>query len=240
MSGFGGAVKTTHDVSSRLKWELEPAFSWPTEAKYLSGKEKYPIKPSVAKRYEKEHGMPAGSLKEVGTGAPNPFGMAKKFAPDVVADYIGPGKYWAKGDTRLDSFGGDSLRSPDAKRADMLKVCTQCHVSSWAEGDLNKADATIDTYNAVVLAIKKKYYDVIKAEKLDEDIMFNGKSEADNLWHEVWHHEGRIWRMGAFMQGQDWQHWEGSYEVADDGSHFADWLDKLRVRKAVKEKLGIE
>jgi hypothetical protein len=240
MSGFGGAVKTTHDVSARLKWELEPAFSWPTEAKYLSGKEKYPVKPSIAKRYEKEHGLPAGSLSAVGTGAPNPFGIAKKFAPDVTADYIGPGKYWAKGETRLDSFGGDSLRSPDAKRADMLKVCTQCHVSSWAEGDLNKADATIDTYNAVVLAIKKKYYDVIKAEKLDEDIKFNGKSEADNLWHEVWHHEGRIWRMGAFMQGQDWQHWEGSYEVADDGSHFADWLDKLRVRKAVKEKLGIE
>ena len=44
--------------------------------------------------------------------------------------------------------------------------------------------------------------------------------------------------MGAFMQGQDWQHWEGSYEVADDGSHFADWLDKLRTRKAIKEKLG--
>ncbi|MGD2079720.1 MAG: multiheme c-type cytochrome, partial [Nitrospirota bacterium] len=37
MSGFGGAVKTTHDVSARLKWELEPVFSWPTEKDYLSG-----------------------------------------------------------------------------------------------------------------------------------------------------------------------------------------------------------
>jgi hypothetical protein len=114
----------------------------------------------------------------------------------------------------------------------MCEKC--CRLCARSERKINYRAA------GIVLAIKKKYYDVIKAEKLDEDIKFNGKSEADNLWHEVWHHEGRIWRMGAFMQGQDWQHWEGSYEVADDGSHFADWLDKLRVRKAVKEKLGIE
>ena len=164
---------------------------------------------------------------------------ARKAAPEVYEAYVGNGKWWSRGETRLDAFGGDSLRSPDAKRADMLAVCTQCHTRSWAEGDLNKADATVDTYNAVALAIKKKYFDPIKAEKLDEDIKFNGKSRIDTLWHEVWHHEGRIWRMGAFMQGQDWQHWEGSYEVADDGAEFADMLVKLRLRKAMKEKLGL-
>jgi hypothetical protein len=240
MSGFGGAVKGTHNVSARLKWELEPVFSWPTEEKYFTGKEKYPIDRYIAERYEKIHGLPAGSLDSVKTGAPNPFGMAKKFAPDVYKAYVGPGKWFAKGETRFDAFGGEALRTPDAKREDMLAVCTQCHSRNWAEGDLNKADKTIDVYNAVVLAIKKKYYDPIKAEKLDENIKFNGKSQPDNLWHEVWHHEGRIWRMGAFMQAQDWQHWEGSYEVADDGSQFADWLDKLRTRKAIKEKLNIK
>ncbi len=240
MSGFGGALESTHNVSARLKYELEPVFSWPTDKEYLTGEKKYPIDPDIARRYEKIHDLPEGSLKEVPTGAPNPFGMAKKFAPDVYNAYVGPGKWWEKGETRYDAFGGEAVRSSDKKREDMIEVCVQCHVTSWAEGDLNKADALIDVYNAVVLAIKKKYYDPIKAEKLDEDIKFNGKSEVDNLWHEVWHHEGRIWRMGAYMQGQDWQHWEGSYEVADDGSHFADWLDKLRVRKATKEKLGIE
>ena len=240
MSGFGGAVESTHNVSARLKWELEPVFSWPTDPKYLAGKEKYPIDPLIAARYEKIHGLPKGTLKEVPTGAPNPFGAAKKFAPEVYKEYVGPGKWWEKGETRLDAFGGDAVRSSDAKREDMLAVCNQCHVSSWSEGDLKKADAMIDVYNAVVMAIKVKYYDPIKKEKLDADIKFNGKSEVDNLWHEVWHHEGRIWRMGGFMQGQDWQHWEGSYEVADDGSHLADWLEKLRVRKAVKEKLGIK
>jgi len=239
MSGFGGAVESTHNVSARLKWELEPVFSWPTDRRYWSGKEKFPIDPEIARRYEKIHNLPPGSLKAVKTGLPNPFAIAKKFAPDVYKAYVGPGKWWSKGETRLDAFGGDALRSPDEKREDMIKVCTQCHVRSWAEGDLKKADKTIDVYNAVVLAIKIKYYDPIKRERLDEDIKFNGKSEADNLWHEIWHHEGRIWRMGAFMQGQDWQHWEGSYEVVDDGSHMADWLEKLRIRKAVKERLGI-
>ena len=122
----------------------------------------------------------------------------------------------------------------------MLAVCTNCHVRSWAEGDLKKADAVIDVYNAVALAIKVKYVDPIKKEKLDADIKFNGKSEVDNLWHEVWHHEGRIWRMGGFMQGQDWQHWEGSYEVAVDGAQLADMYEELKIRKAVKEKLGIK
>lgn len=240
MSGFGGAVKSTHNVSARLKWELEPVFSWPTEPKYLTGKEKYPIPPKIARRYEKIHNLPPGSLKEVPTGTPNPFATAKKFAPDVYKAYVGPGKWWEKGETRLDAFGGEALRSPDAKREDMVAVCTQCHSESWARGDLAKSDAVIGVYNAVVLAIKKKYYDPIKKEKLDEDIKFNGMSEVDNLWHEIWHHEGRIWRMGGFMQGQDWQHWEGAYEVADDGSHMADLYEKLKLRKAVKEKLGLK
>lgn len=230
MSGFG-ATKTTHNVSARLKWELEPVFSWPTDREYLAGKKKYPIKRSIGARYEKIHDLPAGSLDSVGTGAPNPFAMAKKFAPEVYKAYVGPGKWWSKGETRADALLGEAAVSSDMKRAEMLKICTQCHSTAWAEGDLNKADATIDTYNAVALAIKKKYYDPIKAENLDADIKFNGKSKADTLWHEVWHHEGRIWRMGAFMQGQDWQHWEGSYEVVDDGTKFADMLVELRLRK---------
>ena len=240
MSGFGGAVESTHNVSARLKWELEPMFSWTTDKEYLTGQKKYPIDPDIAKRYEKIHGLPEGSLKEVPTGAPNPFATAKKYAPEVYAAYVGPGKWWEAGETRFDALGGDAVRSSDRKRDDMIAVCNQCHSPSWSEGDLNKSDALMDVYNAVVLSIKKKYYDPIKEEKLDENIKFNGKSEVDNLWHEIWHHEGRIWRMGAFMQGQDWQHWEGSYEVADDGSHMADLLDKLRVRKATKEKLGLD
>ena len=240
MSGFGGELESTHNVSARLKWELEPAFSWTTDKEYLTGEKKFPIDPKIARRYEKIHDLPAGSLKEVPTGGPNPFATAKKFAPEVYDAYVGPGKWWEKGETRYDALAGDAIRSSDEKREDMIEVCVQCHSTRWAEGDLNKADALIDVYNAVVLSIKKKYYDPIKAEGLDADIKFNGKSEVDNLWHEIWHHEGRIWRMGAFMQGQDWQHWEGSYEVADDGSHMADWLDKLRVRKAVKEELGLD
>jgi hypothetical protein len=240
MSGFGGVVETTHNISARLKWELEPEFSWPTDEQYLSGQEKYPIDRDIARRYEQLHGLPEGSLVSVSTGGPNPFATAKSAAPDIYAAYVGPGKWWESGDTRADALGDEASRSSDAKRGDMLKVCSQCHSTSWAEGDLKKSDALIDVYNAVVLAIKQKYYEPIKEEGLDEDIKFNGQSAVDTLWHEIWHHEGRIWRMGAFMQGQDWQHWEGAYEVADDGAKMADWLDMLRTREATKESLGIE
>ena len=240
LSGFGGALPSTHNVSARLKWELEPVFSWPTDEEYLSGEEDFPIDPAVARRYERIHGLPEGTLAEVPTGLPNPFAAAREAAPDVYAAYVGPGKWWEKGESRVDALGEDALWGADEKREDMLLVCRQCHAKGWAEADLGKADAVIDVYNAVVLAIKKKYYDPIKQEGLDEDIKFNGKSSVDNLWHEVWHHEGRIWRMGGFMQGQDWQHWEGAYEVADDGSHFADWYEKLRLRKALKARLGLK
>lgn len=211
-------------------------FSWPTDREYLTGAKKYPIDKVIAARYEKIHDLPAGSLKEVGTGAPNPFAIAKKFAPEIYEAYVGKGKWWEKGNTRADALLGEAAVSSEEKRAEMLKICTQCHSTAWAKGDLAKADATIDTYNAVALAIKKKYYDPIKAEKLDDNIKFNGKSRADTLWHEVWHHEGRIWRMGAFMQGQDWQHWEGAYEVVDDGTEFANLLMQLRLRKEMMMK----
>ncbi len=240
MSGFGGAVESTHNVSARLKWELEPAFSWPTSEKYLKGQAKFSIDPEIAQRYEKMYGLPEGSLRKVGTGLPNPFAIAKKFAPEVYNAYVGPGKWWEKGDTRWDAIQGDGRRSPEAKRADMVKVCTQCHSSSWVKGELAKAEKVIDVYNAVALGIKKKYYDPIKKEGLDKEIKFNGKSEVDTLWHEIWHHEGRRWRMGAFMQGPDYALWHGSYEITVDGAEMANWLDELKTRAEVKKKLGLK
>ncbi len=184
--------------------------------------------------------LPKGSLQAVETGLPNPFATVQEVAPDIYENYIGPGRWWEEVDNRSDALGGDALRSSDVKREDMLAVCTQCHSRSWAEGDLNKADKVIDVYNAVALAIKQKYYNPIKQEGLDEDIKFYGQSPVDLLWHEIWHHEGRIWRMGAFMQGQDWEHWEGAYEVVDDGAKMANWLEDLRIRAALKEEFGIE
>ncbi len=240
MSGFGGALQPTHNVSARLKWELEPVFSWPTEKKYLEGKAKFSIDPDIARRYEKLYGLPKGSLSKVGTGKPNPFAIAKKFAPEVYKAYVGPGKWFEKGDTRYDALRGAARRSPEAKRADMEKVCTQCHSTTWVKGEFAKAEKVIDAYNAVALAIKKKFYDPIKKEKLDVDIKFNGKSRPDSLWHEVWHHQGRRWRMGAFMQGPDYEHWHGAYEVSTAGAELANWLDDLRTRKAVKQKLNLK
>lgn len=241
MSGFGKDLKSTHNVSSRLKWELEPAFTWPTSEEYWTGEKRYPIDPKIADRYENIHDLPEGSLTDVPTGVPNPFGIARKSIPEDLPKYLGEDKWWpSSAKTRADAFQGLATRDPEQKRKDMLKVCSSCHTQEWAKGDLHKADETIDTYNAVAMAIKKKYYDPIKENNLDKHIKFNGKSRADTLWHEVWHHEGRIWRMGAFMQGQDWQHWEGAYEVMDDGTHLAQLLEQLRLnkkkRKAIQEQ----
>ena len=174
---------------------------------------------------------------------PIPFGIAKKFAPDVVRRLHWPGKVLERR-AKPGSIPSAAIRSPlppTPSGPTCSQICNRVSRPQLGRGRPEQGRRHSSTPTTPSSSPSRRSTTTsIKAEKLDEDIKFNGKSEADNLWHEVWHHEGRIWRMGAFMQGQDWQHWEGSYEVADDGSHFADWLDKLRTRKAVKEKLGIE
>lgn len=44
------------------------------------------------------------------------------------------------------------------------------------------------------------------------DTPFSTKIEW--TWYEIWHHQGRRARHGASMQGPDYTHWHGLYEVA--------------------------
>jgi hypothetical protein len=50
----------------------------------------------------------------------------------------------------------------------------------------------------------------------------------DFTWFELWHHEGRRARHGAAMNGPDWTHWHGTYELAKNFySHFIPELEEL-------------
>ena len=57
-----------------------------------------------------------------------------------------------------------------------------------------------------------KATEVLKAVKGDRYTAF--AQIIDFTWFEIWHHEGRRARHGASMQGPDYTHWHGTYEVA--------------------------
>jgi hydroxylamine dehydrogenase len=219
MSGLGGA-EPTHDVSSRLKWEAEPVYSWPTSKQYETGEERYPIDDAVARHYEDKYGLENGTLESVPTGAPNPFSALETHRPDLYEEYVVENNdtysHIDAGDepTRWDAYGGESKVSAQQKRERMKKVCTACHTEEWVNADFVKRDNVIDIYNAVYMAAGEKYYDDIK-DQAPKATPYD-QSWVDSIYFEMWHHEGRRWRMGALMKGQDWSHWEGAYLVKND------------------------
>jgi hydroxylamine dehydrogenase len=54
-------------------------------------------------------------------------------------------------------------------------------------------------------------------EMAKKDGLIHGSTFHTDLgwhWWELWHHEGRRARHGAAMQGPDYTHWHGMYDVA--------------------------
>ena len=224
MSGMGGAA-STHDVSSRLKWEAEPVYSWPTDKQYETGSEKYPIQDDVGEYYENLYNLESGTIDSVPTGAPNPFAALNSSRPDLYEQYVveneGAYGHIDEGDepTRWDAFGGESHVSAEQKRARMKTVCTNCHTEKWVNAEFEKRDNIIQIYNSVYMAAGEKYYSEIadQAPQAEE----YGQSWVDSIRYEMWHHEGRRMRMGALMNGPDFEHWNGGYMVKNDVLKFA-------------------
>lgn len=216
MSGLGEATQT-HDVSARLKWEAEPVYSYPTSREYETGEEPYEVPDEVARRYEMQYGLENGTLSEVPTGAPDPFAILQTYRPDLYREYVieNDEQYpqIEEGDdpTRWDAFAGESQIAAETKRGRMTQVCTECHTETWVENEFEKRDGVIHHYNAIYQAAGEKYYEPIKDEAPKAGPY--DRSWVDNIYYEMWHHDGRRWRMGALMKGQDYSHWHGSYDV---------------------------
>jgi hydroxylamine dehydrogenase len=100
----------------------------------------------------------------------------------------------------------------ERRRADMRKVCSNCHASQWVDNFYKQYDSVVDLYNGKfgipAKAVMKKLRDAGKLTPtpFDEGIEWD--------YFELWHHEGRRARMGAAMMGPDYTQWHGFYEVA--------------------------
>ena len=107
-----------------------------------------------------------------------------------------------------------SNKLPDweTKRANMQKVCSECHQENWYTSFFTQFDRFVDLYNNKFAIPGKNIMDFLAKEKVTDTTPFNEKVELD--WWHLWHHEGRRARHGAAMNAPDWSHWHGMYEVA--------------------------
>lgn len=99
------------------------------------------------------------------------------------------------------------------KRDRMKTVCRQCHSSTWVNNYYTQADIAVELYNRhyteAKMLVDGLYNDgLITAASFDEPIEFK--------LYEMWHHEGRRARMGAFMMAPDYVQWHGFYEMLKD------------------------
>jgi hypothetical protein len=120
------------------------------------------------------------------------------------------------------------------KRDDMKSVCFNCHSPGWVNGFYAQYDSAIELYN-------EKYYRPAKAmlDELYAHKMISTESPWDDeielMFYHLWHHEGRRARMGTAMMGQDYAHWHGFFELAQD-------LDKItkeyhRIKREHKQQV---
>lgn len=98
----------------------------------------------------------------------------------------------------------------ETRRDNMKDVCSACHSGSYIDAFYIQYDGLIDLYNS-------KYANpglelMAAAKPLLKPASFSNK--IDWTWFELWHHEGRRARHAASMQGPDYTHWHGTYDLA--------------------------
>lgn len=107
----------------------------------------------------------------------------------------------------------------------MQTVCKQCHSNTWVENYYTQADLVVELYNTQYTASKAvvdELYEegLITTESFDEPIEFK--------IYEMWHHEGRRARMGAFMMAPDYVQWHGFYEMLQDKVEIEHMAEEIR------------
>ncbi len=96
------------------------------------------------------------------------------------------------------------------KRERMQTVCLQCHSPTWVENFYDQGDVAVELYNAQYNE-SKAVVDALVADGLLTPESFDEPIEFEI--YEMWHHEGRRARMGAFMMGPDYVQWHGFYDL---------------------------
>ena len=145
-----------------------------------------------------------GTVKDIpGEIPPQPGSMIK------YKEFKFTGGKWKK--IPVEKEAVDVLTWED-RRGNMQAVCKQCHGVQKVENFYTQFDALVVTYNEKFAKPTQKLYKMAQKEGLIHGSTFH--TELGWHWWELWHHEGRRARHGAAMQGPDYTHWHGMYDVA--------------------------
>lgn len=92
----------------------------------------------------------------------------------------------------------------------MKKVCLNCHGKTHVRGQRQALDNTVELYNT--------YWD--KAVEMKKELKEKGLLKEDpwqdpyqELMYYLWHHTGRRARQGTAMNGPDYTHWHGFFQM---------------------------
>ena len=104
----------------------------------------------------------------------------------------------------------------EERKENMEKVCIACHNENYAESFYLQYESLLklyeDKYAKPGIELYAQATGVLKAVKGKEYAKFS--QMIDYTWFELWHHEGRRARHAASMQGPDYTHWHGTYDLA--------------------------
>jgi organic hydroperoxide reductase OsmC/OhrA len=120
-------------------------------------------------------------------------------------------------------------------RAEMKKICNQCHTSRWTNGYFVEFDKVVSDYNMLWA-----YTDNLLKEAYAEGLASkdNPIDETPEIQHYlIWHHDGRRWRMGASMMGPDWTHWNGGVDTIMN--KLGTMINDIETRRKVKKTEGM-
>ncbi len=100
----------------------------------------------------------------------------------------------------------------DGKKGDKLmrKVCVNCHGATHTEMTMQTLDSAVELYNTYWDGAVKMKKELAEKGLLKKDPWRDGFQE---LMYYLWHHTGRRARHGAAMNGPDYAHWHGFFQV---------------------------
>ncbi len=127
--------------------------------------------------------------------------------------------YWNLWATTSEVRNSTDVLSPllgngEEGRAKMMLVCNSCHSNLHTEGFFAQGDRAVQLYNEAYFAAAEE----MRAELADNGLLKENPwtDEFQIVYYYLWHHEGRRARQGAMMNGPDWAHWHGFFELQQD------------------------
>ncbi len=92
----------------------------------------------------------------------------------------------------------------------MKRVCLNCHSKLQTEAFFKKLDNAVRLYDYYYDKAHAMLLDLKKRGLLKKDPWSDGFQE---LYYYLWHHAGRRARHGAAMDGPDYAHWHGFFQI---------------------------